>query len=152
MAAFHSDDAFDRLKTLPVVKGKEGVEPNTVTKNFRAFRKELVRRGRDTEPPGRGNRRMFARVFLKSVESGTEDMCRAKTRGLWYKYSFAEGGGMQATCTFSSSAQFCKMYEVPYTHSIRACVRCCTAEMMAVSGIPRENPCTEQGVLFLSWS
>lgn len=44
MVAFHSDDAFDRLKTLPVVKGKEGVEPNTVTKNYRAFRKELVRK------------------------------------------------------------------------------------------------------------
>lgn len=44
MAAFHSDDAFDRLKKLPVVKGKQGVEPNTVTKNYRAFRKELVRR------------------------------------------------------------------------------------------------------------
>lgn len=43
MVAFHSDDAFDRLKTLPVVKGKEGVEPNAVTKNYRAFRKELVR-------------------------------------------------------------------------------------------------------------
>lgn len=43
MAAFHSDDAFDRLKTLPVVKNKDAVEPNTVTKNFRAFRKELVR-------------------------------------------------------------------------------------------------------------
>eukprot|EP00903_Cladosiphon_okamuranus_P014267 g13251.t1 len=45
MTAFHSDDAFDRLKTLPVVKGREGVEPNTVTKNFRAFRKELVDAG-----------------------------------------------------------------------------------------------------------
>lgn len=43
MAAFHSDDAFDRLKKLPKVKGKEIVEPNAVTKNFRAFRKELVR-------------------------------------------------------------------------------------------------------------
>lgn len=46
MAAFHSDEAFDRLKTLPKVKGKEIVEPNSVTKNFRAFRKELVRRSR----------------------------------------------------------------------------------------------------------
>lgn len=45
MAAFHSDDAFDRLKTLPKVRGKEIVEPNEVTKNFRAFRKELVREG-----------------------------------------------------------------------------------------------------------
>ncbi|CBJ31246.1 Fatty acid desaturase [Ectocarpus siliculosus] len=45
MAAFHSDDAFDRLKTLPKVKGKEIVEPNSVTKNFRAFRKELVEAG-----------------------------------------------------------------------------------------------------------
>ncbi len=44
MAAFHSDDAFDRLKRLPVVKGKEGLEPSVVTKNYRAFRKELVRR------------------------------------------------------------------------------------------------------------
>lgn len=42
MAAFHSDEAFDRLKTLPVVRGKEAVEPNAVTKKFRAFRKELV--------------------------------------------------------------------------------------------------------------
>ncbi|CAM9334113.1 unnamed protein product [Scytosiphon promiscuus] len=45
MAAFHSDDAFDRLKKLPKVKGKEIVEPNAVTKNFRAFRKELVEAG-----------------------------------------------------------------------------------------------------------
>lgn len=44
MRAFHSEDAFDRLKTLPVVKGKEIVEPNAVTKNFRKFRQELVRR------------------------------------------------------------------------------------------------------------
>lgn len=43
MAAFHSDEAFDRLKTLPKVKGKVAVEPNNVTKKFRAFRKELVR-------------------------------------------------------------------------------------------------------------
>lgn len=45
MAAFHSDEAFDRLKKLPKVKGKEIVEPNSATKNFRAFRKELVSRG-----------------------------------------------------------------------------------------------------------
>lgn len=44
MAAFHSDDAFDRLKKLPVVKGKEIVEPNAITKNFRKFRQDLVRR------------------------------------------------------------------------------------------------------------
>lgn len=44
MAAFHSDEAFERLKTLPKVKGKEIVEPNSATKNFRAFRKELVSR------------------------------------------------------------------------------------------------------------
>ena len=42
MTAFHSDNALDKLKKLPVVRGKDAVEPNVVTKNFRAFRKELV--------------------------------------------------------------------------------------------------------------
>lgn len=56
MAAFHSDDAFDRLKTLPKVKGKEIVEPNEATKNFRSFRKELVRAGRADRGPGDGGR------------------------------------------------------------------------------------------------
>lgn len=42
MAAFHSEEAFRRLKTLPVVRGREPVEPNQATKNFRAFRQKLV--------------------------------------------------------------------------------------------------------------
>ncbi|CAM9679190.1 unnamed protein product [Ascophyllum nodosum] len=45
MTAFHSDNALDKLKKLPVVRGKDAVEPNVVTKNFRAFRKELVEAG-----------------------------------------------------------------------------------------------------------
>lgn len=57
MTAFHSDDAFDRLKTMPKVRGKEAVEPNAATKNFRAFRKELVR----------GKKRGWSRVWREGA-------------------------------------------------------------------------------------
>ncbi|CAN0504025.1 unnamed protein product, partial [Discosporangium mesarthrocarpum] len=42
MRAFHSETAYEMLEKLPKVRGKEAVEPNQVTKNFREFRKKLV--------------------------------------------------------------------------------------------------------------
>lgn len=85
MAAFHSDDAFDRLKTLPKVKGKEIVEPNAVTKNFRAFRKELVRAGRHGRHSRRDRDRREREVH--GWEGGREGGCMG-CGGCW-----AEGSG-----------------------------------------------------------
>eukprot|EP00752_Nemacystus_decipiens_P009931 g8858.t1 len=116
MAAFHSDEAFDRLKTLPVVKGKEGMEPNTVTKNYRAFRKELVDAG------------WFQRVWYKDASVlvtqlgtfaagialarsnpwlGTLVMGIAHTTGGWLAHDMVHGRGRYCTAMRHYGAVTC---------------------------------------------
>lgn len=102
MAAFHSDEAFDRLKTLPVVRGKEAVEPNAVTKKFRAFRKELVE-------AGWFKRIWYKDAFLLASQLGTFAagiiltrtnpwlgvmvLALAHTTGGWYAHDMVHGRG-----------------------------------------------------------
>ncbi|CAM9407559.1 unnamed protein product [Ectocarpus sp. 13 AM-2016] len=116
MAAFHSDDAFDRLKTLPVVKGKAGVEPDDVTKNYRAFRKELVDAGwfdrvwyKDASVLALQLGAFVAGVLVTRVNPwlGTLVMGIAHTTGGWLAHDMVHGRGRYCTAMRHYGALMC---------------------------------------------
>ncbi|CAM9799091.1 unnamed protein product [Pylaiella littoralis] len=116
MTAFHSEDAFDRLRTLPVVKGKEGVEPSTVTKNFRAFRKELVDAGwfervwyKDAAVVALQLGTFAAGIVLARINPwlGTLVMGIAHTTGGWLAHDMVHGRGEYCTAMRHYGALTC---------------------------------------------